>query len=107
MDMNELTKRLELFLQLNKMDIKTLSHQLGYIHPQKLYRLFSVPNAMPSCQLITDIADKFPELNLNWLFTGKSPIMNNNYEMHFLREECYGCAEKSTELLSHVAKILP
>lgn len=67
--------RLKEFLDYKDIGIIDLSILLGYNSPQKIYRLFNTENASPSCQIIEDISNKFEELNLNWLFTGRGEMI--------------------------------
>lgn len=64
------TTRLRVFLDHKGLSIISLQKELGYKSPQKIYRLFNTVGASPSVQIVEDIARAYPELNLNWLFTG-------------------------------------
>lgn len=72
--MTPLVKRLKIFMEAENNNVKQLADRLGYRSPQKLYRLFNLPNASPSCEIIGDLANTFPDLDLNWLFTGKGKM---------------------------------
>lgn len=45
--------------------------RLGYASPEKINRLLRDNNHKPSVDLITDIANMFADININWLLTGK------------------------------------
>lgn len=89
--MTELVSRLKLYLDYKKLGVIDLSVILGYNSPQKLYRLFNTENASPSCQIIEDIAGKFHDLNLNWLFTGRGEMIFKQEDHIDFKEKYYGC----------------
>lgn len=47
---------------------------LGWKSPEKLYRLERKQNAKPSFDIINDISNKFENIDLRWLITGKSEV---------------------------------
>ena len=96
--MKNIVHRMKTFLDYKQMAVMDLSLILGYNSPQKLYRLFNTENASPSCQIIEDIANKFDDLNLNWLFTGNGKMLNVKGEDINFREKYYQCLEEK-ELL--------
>lgn len=89
--MNSLVVRLKIFLDYKQLGISELSVLLGYKSPQKLYRLFNTENASPSCQIIEDISEKFYDLNLNWLFTGRGQMIASNESNIDYKEKYYEC----------------
>jgi len=56
-----------------------LSKHLGYKSPEKLYRLERDKDAKPSADILIDFADKFENVNMNWVLTGLGePYYANN-----------------------------
>lgn len=51
--------------------IHELSQALGYAHSEKLQRLIRHPGNNPSFRIVSDLANKFEDVNANWLLTGK------------------------------------
>jgi len=102
--MKDLVIRLKQFLDHKGIGIIDLSVVLGYNSPQKLYRLFNTENASPSVQIIEDVSNKFEDLNLNWLFTGKGKMLNPGSSETDFKEKYLKCLEEK-ELLYQ--KLLP
>jgi hypothetical protein len=98
--MKPLVVRLKIFLDHKDIGIIDLSVLLGYNSPQKLYRLFNTENASPSCQIVEDISNRFEELNLNWLFTGKGEMLlvqESDYKDRYL-----ACLEEKENLYKKI-----
>lgn len=96
-----LVKRLQQFLKYKRVGILELSDRLGYNSPQKLYRLFNTENAWPSCQTIEDISRMFPDLSLNWLFSGHGSMIISDQEMSAdYKEKYYTCLEEKSWIAS-------
>jgi hypothetical protein len=89
--MTELVARLKMYLDYKNLGIIDLSIILGYSSPQKLYRLFNTENANPSCQIIEDISNKFYDLNLNWLFTGRGEMVYRQNDNVDYKEKYFSC----------------
>lgn len=51
-------------------NVQKLSEFLEYKSPEKLYRLERDQTAKPSFAILLDIANKFENVNMNWLITG-------------------------------------
>ncbi len=96
--MRDLVARLKIFLDHKELGLIDLSLILGYNSPQKLYRLFNTANASPSCQIVEDISNKFYDLNLNWLFTGRGHMLNSLVENIDFKEKYYLCLEEKESL---------
>jgi len=96
--MKDLVLRMKMFFDHKELAIMDLSLILGYNSPQKLYRLFNTENASPSCQIIEDISNKFDDLNLNWLFTGKGNMLNVKGEDLNFKDKYYQCIEEKEVL---------
>ncbi len=89
--MTDLVARLKMYLDYKKLGVIDLSVILGYNSPQKLYRLFNTENASPSCQIIEDISNKFYDLDLNWLFTGRGEMIVSQQDNVDFKEKYYSC----------------
>ena len=104
--MKELVARLKMLLDHKKIGIIDLAIMLGYNSPQKIYRLFNTPGALPSCQIIEDLSNKFEDLNLNWLFTGKGTMFLQDTrdlkESGEFKEKYYSCLEEKEKLYKEV-----
>ena len=57
------------------------SNYLGYKYSEKINRLFRGPNNKPSYSILSDIAAKFPSLNLDWLITGKGNMFHAKVQL--------------------------
>jgi hypothetical protein len=59
---------------------------LGYKSAEKLYRL-NRENSNPSFEIIQDIANKFPEIDMNWFITGQGNMLKkDNVEGNIFHE---------------------
>ncbi len=103
--MKELVIRLKQFLEYKGIGIIDLSVVLGYNSPQKLYRLFNTENANPSVQIVEDISNKFEDLNLNWLFTGKGKMLNPGSDTTDFREKYLMCMEEKDALYKRLLQL--
>lgn len=102
--MTELVSRLKIYLEFKKLGVTDLSLILGYNSPQKLYRLFNTENANPSCQIIEDMALKFSDLNLNWLFTGRGDMVVKAADNPDYKEKYFSCLEEKEALYKKLLK---
>lgn len=100
--MKELVVRLKAFLDYKGIGVIDLSVLLGYNSPQKLYRLFNTENASPSVQIIEDISNKFDDLNLNWLFSGRGKMLNPSASEPDFKEKYYACLEEKEMLYKRI-----
>ena len=96
--MRELVIRLKEFIDHKNIGIIDLAILLDYNSPQKLYRLFNTENASPSVQIVEDISNKFEDLNLNWLFTGKGQMLNPSMQDFDFRDKYFRCLEEKEQL---------
>lgn len=96
--MRELVVRLKAFLDYKDMGVIDLAVLLGYNSPQKLYRLFNTEGASPSVQIIEDISNKFEELNLNWLFTGRGNMILSGDPDSDYKNKYLACLEEKEKL---------
>lgn len=102
--MKELVVRLKIFLDYKNIGIIDLSGLLGYNSPQKLYRLFNTENASPSCQIVEDISNKFQDLNLNWLFTGRGQMLFGHVGDGEYKDKYYKCLEEKQALYERIMR---
>ena len=102
--MKSLVLRLKIFLDYKQLGITELSVLLGYKSPQKLYRLFNTDNASPSCQIIEDIAERFYELDLNWLFTGRGQMLQTSENNIDYKEKYFECLVEKENLYKKLLK---
>ena len=66
-------KRLKSWMEKNELNALKLSQSLGYKQSEKIHRLFREenPTALPSAEILGDISNKFENLDVRWLLTGK------------------------------------
>ncbi len=102
--MRDLVIRMKWFFDYKELSLTDLSVNLQYNSPQKLYRLFNTENASPSCQIIEDISNNFPELNLNWLFTGRGNMLLSVQENVDFKEKYYKCLEEKEGLYKELIR---
>lgn len=94
-----------MYLDHKQLGLMDLSIILGYKSPQKLYRLFNTANASPSCQIIEDISNRFYDLNLNWLFTGRGTMVNAAQENVDYKERYLACMEEKEALYKELLQL--
>jgi len=73
--MEPIAKRLKSFLQFKGLTTTAFTRTLEYNSCEKVARLFRVPGAKPSVDILEDIAKHFQELNLRWLITGHGEML--------------------------------
>ena len=76
---------------------------LGWKSPEKLYRLERKENAKPSYDIIKDISNKFENIDLRWLITGKSVNTPSDKSVDTFQEQ----HEKYNTLSSTEEKLHP
>jgi hypothetical protein len=74
--MEPIAKRLKSFLQFKGLTTTAFTRTLEYSSCEKVARLFRVPGAKPSVDILEDIARHFQELDLRWLITGHGQMLN-------------------------------
>jgi len=57
--------------------INGLAEALNYASPEKIYRIGRDKKAKPSFEIISDLANKFEDLNLRWFITGNGKPFGN------------------------------
>ncbi|QPH39355.1 hypothetical protein [Pedobacter endophyticus] len=75
-------ERIEVITEFNGIKgINGLAEALNYSSPEKIYRIGRDPKAKPSFEIISDLANKFEDLNLRWFITGKgAPFSEHAYD---------------------------
>lgn len=76
--MEPIAKRLKSFLQHKELTTTGFTRILQYSSCEKVARLFRVPGAKPSVDILEDIAKHFEELNLRWLITGHGEMLRGS-----------------------------
>ncbi len=76
--------RLHKFLLVKNLSISKFADRLGYENAEKIYRLFRDNKNKPSFEIIHDISNKFEELNVDWLITGRGSMLKTTYEQEQL-----------------------
>src|SRR5690606_12263509 len=94
--MVELVQRLQQSLKHERISILELSSARNYNSPQKRYRHFYTEHAWPSCQIITDTAQEYPHLSLNWLFTGQGNMILEADKNLVYKEKYFACLEEKS-----------
>lgn len=74
--MEPIAKRLKSFLQFKGLTTTAFTRTLEYNSCEKVARLFRVPGAKPSVDILEDIGKHFEELNLRWLITGHGEMLS-------------------------------
>lgn len=78
--MEPIAKRLKSFLQFKGLTTTAFTRTLEYNSCEKVARLFRVPGAKPSVDILEDIGKHFEELNLRWLITGHGEMLCGNLQ---------------------------
>jgi hypothetical protein len=78
--MEPIAKRLKSFLQFKGLTTTAFTRTLEYNSCEKVARLFRVPGAKPSVDILEDIGKHFEELNLRWLITGDGEMLNGSLQ---------------------------
>ncbi|MDF2191815.1 S24 family peptidase [Paraflavitalea sp. CAU 1676] len=73
--MEAIVTRIKQLLDLKDLNYSQLAETLGYNSPEKISRLFRIENAKPSFDIVADIANKFADLNIDWLITGRGEMI--------------------------------
>jgi len=72
-------ERLEAIIEYTGKRINALAKDLGFPNGNVLYNIKSRRNGI-SASLASKIAEHYPEINLNWLLTGKGKMLVENNE---------------------------
>lgn len=74
-------ERLVKFLDYKKLSIADLTKALGYQNNSgKIYRIVQEKDAAPGYDTISDIAKKYPELNIEWWLFGRGDMLKSDAE---------------------------
>ena len=61
-----------------ELKVGALSRLIGYERPQILYDILNEKTKTISADVANRIAEKFPNISLEWLLTGKGTMIRNN-----------------------------
>lgn len=78
--MEPIAKRLKSFLQFKGLTTTAFTRTLEYSSCEKVARLFRVPGAKPSVDILEDIGKHFQELDLRWLITGQGQMLCGSFQ---------------------------
>ncbi|MBL7729462.1 MAG: helix-turn-helix transcriptional regulator [Dinghuibacter sp.] len=67
-------QRLKIFLEFKGHKVTQLADALGYSNAEKLNRLFRDKDARPGYDTIMDIANHYPDLNIEWFLKGEGEM---------------------------------
>jgi len=73
--MESIPARIQAYLAHKKLSANKFATMLGYDSSEKIRRLFRGENANPSAEILQDIANKFAEINIEWVLTGKGEMI--------------------------------
>ncbi len=95
--MEPIAKRLKSFLQFKGLTTTAFTRTLEYNSCEKVARLFRVPGAKPSVDILEDIGKHFEELNLRWLITGQGEMLCGPLQQPVAKQETERPAAKVEE----------
>lgn len=84
--MSTFSSRLRMFMQAKNINQTQLASTLGYASPEKISRLLRKEGASPSVDIIIDFSNKFEDLNIEWLVTGKGEMEKKKTVTELLKE---------------------
>jgi hypothetical protein len=70
-----IAQRIGKFIAYQKLSRREFASRLGYTSSEKINRLFRKDGAKPGFDIVADIANKFVELNADWLVTGRGEML--------------------------------
>jgi hypothetical protein len=70
-----IAQRIGKFIAYQKLSRREFASRLGYTSSEKINRLFRKDGAKPGFDIVADIANKFVELNAEWLVTGRGEML--------------------------------
>lgn len=73
--LSPIAQRIGKFIQYKKISRRTFASKLGYVSSEKINRLFRKDGAKPGFDILADIANKFVDLNVDWLITGRGEML--------------------------------
>jgi hypothetical protein len=81
-----IAQRIGEFIAYKKISRRTFASKLGYVSSEKINRLFRKDGAKPGFDIVADIANKFVEMNVDWLITGRGEMLKSGGSDHQSRE---------------------
>jgi hypothetical protein len=70
-----IAQRIGKFIIYKKVSRREFASRLGYASSEKINRLFRKDGAKPGFDIVEDIANKFVEINTEWLVTGRGDML--------------------------------
>jgi transcriptional regulator with XRE-family HTH domain len=61
-----------------KISRREFASRLGYASSEKINRLFRKDGAKPGFDIVADIANRFVNINVEWLITGRGEMLKGN-----------------------------
>jgi transcriptional regulator with XRE-family HTH domain len=71
--------RLEELLHVKRISANQFAKDLGYSSGSKIHRILR-GEGMPSYEMITDIAKRFPDVSMDWLISGDGEMYKKGYK---------------------------
>ncbi|TDW99398.1 hypothetical protein [Dinghuibacter silviterrae] len=75
-----IAQRIGKFIAYQQISRREFASRLGYTSSEKINRLFRKDGAKPGFDIVADIANKFVNLNVDWLVTGRGDMLKNGSE---------------------------
>lgn len=78
---SSIAHRIGEFIAYKKISRRTFASKLGYTSSEKINRLFRKDGAKPGFDIVADIANKFVEVNVDWLVTGRGEMLKGENDI--------------------------
>jgi len=98
----DVSYRIKILIEKLNLDAKSFALRLD-INPSSISHLTSGRNK-PSFDFLQKIVEKFPNVNIYWLLTGKGEILKNE-EINYVKQEDTEEEKKSTDVNKNSDKI--
>jgi hypothetical protein len=111
--LSPIAQRIGKFIQYKKISRRTFASKLGYVSSEKINRLFRKDGAKPGFDIVADIANKFVDLNVDWLITGRGEMLKpvsvgrpegNNELRPITGDEIRGILDAIYRITSHLSE---
>jgi hypothetical protein len=77
-----IAQRIGKFIAYQQVSRREFASRLGYTSSEKINRLFRKDGAKPGFDIVADIANKFANLNVDWLVTGRGEMLKTEVEVN-------------------------
>jgi transcriptional regulator with XRE-family HTH domain len=74
---SSIAQRIGKYIAYQKISRREFASRLGYTSSEKINRLFRKDGAKPGFDIVADIANKFANLNVDWLVTGRGEMLKD------------------------------